>query len=102
MNCPFTNYQLDCGLTGKGGLVLARSLVQNTSLRSALPFSQITIEMIRFQNLLSNPIVLLNDDVKFEKWAAVLNDFALKTGNEDLKGKEYNRANQKQSYWNVN
>ena len=67
-----------------GWLSIANALKTNLSIVKLEPFLPVTIEKIRFQNLLSKEI-LNSLPTKGDEWVLTLNDFAL-TGKESLKG----------------
>ena len=67
-----------------GWLSIANALKTNLSIVKLRPFKDVTIEKIRFQNLLSKEI-LNSLPTKGKEWVKTLNDFA-KTGEESLKG----------------
>ncbi len=65
---------------------MANSLKSNLSIVELKPFLPVTIEKIRFQNLLSKEILnSLPTKVKGNEWVFTLNDFA-STEKESLKG----------------
>ena len=69
-----------------GWLSIANALKTNLSIVEMGPFDAVTIEKIRFQNLLSKEILnSLPTKGDRDKWVKVLNDFA-STEKESLKG----------------
>ena len=69
-----------------GWLSIANALKTNLSIVELWPFEAVTIEKIRFQNLLSKEILnSLPTKGDGEEWVKVLNDFA-STEKESLKG----------------
>jgi hypothetical protein len=73
----------------EGALAVAMALKTNSTLKFLSPLSPITIEKIRFQNLLSQDVLSSlpqGSNVTSDQWFLTLNDFA-ETRKEDMKGR---------------